>query len=109
MFFFFFFNKPRRIWSFFHSAAIAVLFLRWKKEGIFLLTPEDVADGNVNVAAVQQLDHMEDVGVSPQRRREFHTFTLRCCARLFQNSLPRFATTGMESALDLDIRADHMI
>lgn len=71
MFFsFFFFEQAHAFLVFFHSAAVAVLFLRWKKEGIFfLLTPEDVADGNVHVAAVQQLDHMEDVGVSPQRRR----------------------------------------
>lgn len=72
----------------------------------------DTADRNVNVPAVQQLDHIEDAVAglkSVLDAGKSHTFTPRCCARLSQNSLSRCATTGMDSALDLDIRADHMI
>lgn len=59
-----------RFWSFSILQLLQFSFCVGKKKFIFFLhTPEDVADGNVNVAAVQQLDHMEDVGVSPQRRR----------------------------------------
>lgn len=72
----------------------------------------DAADINVTAPAVQQLDHIEDVVAGLESvldAGKFHTFTLRCCARLSQNSLSHCATTGMNSALDLDIRADHMI
>lgn len=103
----------------FNPAAIVVVFcssivgsLFALKMLFFFISPVDAADGNINVPAVQQLDHIEYVVAGLESvldAGKFHTFTLRCCAHLSQNSLSRCATTGMDSALDLDIRADHMI
>lgn len=78
---------------------------------IIIIIPVDAADGNVCVPAVQQLDHIEDVArlESVLDAGKFHTFTPRCCAPLSQNSLSRSTTARIDSALDLDIRADHMI
>lgn len=72
-----------RFWPFYILQLLQFSLCVGKKNKVFfLLTPEDVADGNINVAAVQQLDHMEDVGVSPRRRRIPYIYPQVLCSSL---------------------------